>query len=91
MILLAQKTFSYSRQASRDSTLDEGESVIDYAKRKQYQSIDPSKGLNQKRQIAPNKSITRTSVNYLKMTELFDDENDSSSVSGSCCSCLDLI
>ena len=91
MTLSTQKTFSYSRQASRDSTLNEGESVIDYAKRKQYQSIDPSKGPNQKRQIAPNRSITRTSVNYLKMTELLDDENDSSSISGSCCSCLDFI
>jgi hypothetical protein len=66
----------YSRQASRDSTSKDEESLLDYAKRKQRQSFQSQKTITEKRYLAPQKSLTRTGVNYSKMAELLVDEND---------------
>ena len=66
----------YSRQASRDSTSKDEESVLDYARRKQRQSVKSPTNNTEKRCLAPQKSLTRTGVNYSKMAELLVDEKD---------------
>jgi len=66
---------SYSRQTSRDSTLEDDESVSAYAKRKQIQAICQSEKKSQKQCIETKKTINKASVNYSKMAELLVDEN----------------
>ena len=50
--------------------------MLDYARRKQRQSGQSPKPNNEKRYLAPQKSLTRTGVNYSKMAELLVEEND---------------
>ena len=68
--------YRYSRQASRDSTLEDGESVFEYARRKQKHSAESHKDQTQKHYIEPKKSVNKTGVNYSKMAELFVEDED---------------
>ena len=69
---------SYSRQNSKDSTLDDVESVYEYAKRKKELIVNSSSPQVTKQNLPPKRSATRTGVNYSKMAELLVGDNDGS-------------